>query len=86
VEVEFVQGPKTKSADWVLVALPGGELRMLCKAWTSLAAEDSYQLLSQRPLLRLEALRELADWISSRPGRSRRSKAVGSQRSEKDHV
>jgi hypothetical protein len=34
---------------------------MIRKAWTSLATEDPYQLLSQRPLLKLEALRELAE-------------------------
>ena len=61
------------------MALPGGELRVVRKAWTSLAPEDPYQLLAERPLLRLEALRELADWISSsRSGRSRAgARAVG---------
>jgi hypothetical protein len=58
---------------------------MIRKAWTSLAPEDPYQLLSQRPLLRLEALRELAEWISSRPGRSRGGKGVAAGRGENDH-
>jgi len=49
---------------------------MVRKAWTSLVAEDDYQLLSQRPLLKLEALRELADWISRRGGRHRRNERV----------
>jgi hypothetical protein len=75
----------TKSPDWVLVAVPGGELRKVRKAWTSLAPEDPYQLLSQRPLVRLEALLELAEWVSSRPGRSRRGKGVAGGAGERTH-
>jgi hypothetical protein len=44
-EVEFVQGPRTRSDDWVLVKLPGGELRMVRKTWTSLVPEDGYELI-----------------------------------------
>jgi hypothetical protein len=80
VEVEFVQGPKTRSRDWVLVAVPGGELRMIRKAWTSLAPEDPYQFLSQRPLLRLDALRELAEWVAAQRERGRGGRGVGRER------
>jgi hypothetical protein len=80
-----VQGPKTKSPDWVLLALPDGELRKVRKAWTSLAPEDPYQLLSQRPLLRLEALRELAEWVSNRRGRSRSGKGLAGGRGDRNH-
>jgi len=37
---------------------------LIPKAWTSLATADPYEVLPERPLLRLEALQELADWIS----------------------
>ena len=82
-EVEFVQGPRTRSDDWVLVKLPGGELRMVRKTWTSLVPEDGYELLAQRPLLKLEALRELADWIGGQHGRRRRDVGVAGN-SERD--
>jgi hypothetical protein len=50
----------------ILVELPGGECRQLPKAWTSLAAPDLYSLLSAPPLLRIESLLELTEWIQSR--------------------
>ena len=65
-EVKFLQGPKTQSQQTILVDLPGGECRQLPKAWTSLAAPDIYSLLSVPPLLRMESLLELAEWIQSR--------------------
>jgi len=62
--VAFVQGPKTRSDTWVLIGLPDGQRRLIPKAWTSLATADPYEVLPERPLLRPEALQELADWIS----------------------
>ena len=52
--------------------MPEGERRMVPTAWTSLAPEDPYQLLGDRPLLRLEALQELAEWLCQR-GEAERS-------------
>jgi hypothetical protein len=49
-----------------LVELPDGERRKILTAWTSLGPEDPYQLLSAKPLLRLEALQELAKWLRLR--------------------
>jgi hypothetical protein len=56
---------------------------MVRKAWTSLVPEDDYELLAQRPLLRLEALRELADWIWGERGRRRRDAGAAGD-SERD--
>lgn len=64
--MEFVKGPKTRSEGWIFVELPGGELRRIPKTWTSLAPVDPYQLLSSPPALRLEALRELVEWVAAR--------------------
>ncbi|MFQ5720683.1 MAG: DUF5372 family protein [Acidobacteriota bacterium] len=65
-EVEFLQGPRTCSDRTVLVELPGGERRQLPRAWTSLAEPDPYTILSAPPRLRLEAMRELVDWVCCR--------------------
>jgi len=64
-----VKGPKTRSERSVLVELPSGERRRMPTAWTSLAPEDPYGLLSERPLLRLDALMELAEWVERQESR-----------------
>jgi hypothetical protein len=69
-EVQFLRGPKTCSDRTVLVELPGGERRLLPRAWTSLAEPDPYALLAAPPLLRVEALLELAAWVRCRQGAS----------------
>jgi len=66
VQGEFIQGPKTRSEAVVLVQLARGELRQFPKSWTSLAPLDPYRLLATPPLLRLESLLEIADWIAAR--------------------
>ncbi len=60
------RGPKGESERWVLIETDGGEIRKTPKIWTSLAPLDPYQLLSRPPLLRLAALRELADFVALR--------------------
>ena len=60
--LRFIVGPRTTSRDWVVVELCGEE-RKLPLAWTSLAAVDPYRLLSKPPLLRIESLVELSEWV-----------------------
>jgi hypothetical protein len=49
----------------VVVELAGEE-RRLPQAWTSLAPPDAYQTLPDPPLLRIEGLVELAEWVRQR--------------------
>lgn len=81
-EVKFLQGPKTQSQTTILVELPGGECRQLPKAWTSLADPDPYSLLSAPPLLSMEALLELAEWVQSRKNEKRRKSKPKSSKDE----
>jgi hypothetical protein len=65
-EVEFLKGPKTRSSRWICARLPDGNLRLMRREWTSLAAVDPYALLASRPKLRFEALLEIAEWAPNR--------------------
>jgi len=70
--LQFFRGPKTRSPEWVFLHTPGGELRKIPKAWTSLVpAIDPYDLFPSPPLLRLEALKKLANLVASRKSRRR---------------
>jgi len=60
---QFIRGPKTDSDDWVLLELPDDKLHRIPKAWTSLAPVDAYRLLRSPPLLRLDCLFEVAEWV-----------------------
>ena len=62
----FIRGPKTDSDDWILLELPDGKLHRIPKAWTSLAPVDAYLLLTSPPLLRLDCLFEVAEWVAMR--------------------
>jgi hypothetical protein len=63
---QCIRGPKTDSDDWVLIELPDGKLRRISKAWTSLAPVDPYRLLTSPPLLRVDCLFEVAEWVTIR--------------------
>ena len=64
-------GPRTDSRDWVVVELAGEE-RKLPLAWTSLAPPDIYQTLPNPPLLRVERLAELVEWVRQQKPDSKR--------------
>jgi hypothetical protein len=75
--LEFLRGPKTPNERWVWVQLPDGNLRKLPRDWTALGYPDPYQVLPKPPLLRLEALVELAKWVALRKkGRRKRTKKL----------
>ena len=78
-QVTFLQGPETQSRTTILVELAGGECRQIPKAWTSLAAPDLYSLLLAPPLLRIQSLLELAEWIQSRKDGKKKSKPESSK-------
>jgi len=78
--LKFILGPKTTSRDWVIVEL-GDEERRLPLSWTSLAPVDPYRFVSNPPLLRVESLVELTEWLSAR--RDERPKGRAARRSTK---
>ena len=62
------------SVHYVCLELADGELRRFPRSWTSLVPPDPYELLTSPPLLRVDSLRELSEWLSNLKPRGKRRK------------